>query len=120
MTPESPVLTVKDAAQLAQMSTATMNRWLNGELTGTPKLTCAVKVGGRWKVNRDFTVDIESTMDRETVAGLVALGHKLKSIDDPYMDFGSGQYIWRLDRNDPERGYVAASDTRRDGLAAGY
>ncbi|AJC18112.1 MULTISPECIES: gamma-glutamyltransferase family protein [Pandoraea] len=74
----------------------------------------------RWKVNRDFTVDIESTMDRETVAGLVALGHKLKSIDDPYMDFGSGQYIWRLDRNDPERGYVAASDSRRDGLAAGY
>ncbi|AKC69699.1 gamma-glutamyltransferase family protein [Pandoraea oxalativorans] len=74
----------------------------------------------RWKVNRDFTVDIESTMDRETVAGLVAQGHKLKSIDDPYMDFGSGQYIWRLDRNDPERGYVAASDSRRDGLAAGY
>jgi gamma-glutamyltranspeptidase/glutathione hydrolase len=74
----------------------------------------------RWKVNRDFTVDIESTLDRETVAGLVAMGHQLKSIDDPYMDFGSGQYIWRLDRNDPERGYVAASDSRRDGLAAGY
>ncbi|VVD82355.1 gamma-glutamyltransferase [Pandoraea iniqua] len=74
----------------------------------------------RWKVNRDFTIDVESTLDRETVAGLLALGHKLKSIDDPYMDFGSGQYIWRLDRNDPERGYVAASDSRRDGLAAGF
>lgn len=74
----------------------------------------------RWKVNRDFTIDVESTLDRETVAGLQALGHELKSIDDPYMDFGSGQYIWRLDRNDPERGYVAASDSRRDGLAAGY
>lgn len=74
----------------------------------------------RWKVNRDFTIDVESTLDRETVAGLLALGHKLKSIDDPYMDFGSGQYIWRLDRNDPEHGYVAASDSRRDGLAAGF
>ncbi|VVE49052.1 gamma-glutamyltransferase [Pandoraea pneumonica] len=74
----------------------------------------------RWKVNRDFTIDVESTLDRETVAGLLALGHKLKSIDDPYMDFGSGQYIWRLDRNDPDRGYVAASDSRRDGLAAGF
>jgi len=74
----------------------------------------------RWKVNRDFTIDVESTLDRETVAGLLALGHKLKSIDDPYMDFGSGQYIWRLDSNDPDRGYVAASDSRRDGLAAGF
>jgi hypothetical protein len=35
------------------------------------------------------------------------------------MDFGSGQYIWKLDRNEPDRGYVAASDSRRDGLAAG-
>jgi gamma-glutamyltranspeptidase/glutathione hydrolase len=36
------------------------------------------------------------------------------------MDFGSGQYIWKLDGNDPDRGYVAASDSRRDGLAAGF
>jgi gamma-glutamyltranspeptidase/glutathione hydrolase len=36
------------------------------------------------------------------------------------MDFGSGQFIWRLDRDDRERGYVAASDSRRDGLAAGF
>jgi len=48
------------------------------------------------------------------------LGHTIKSVDDPYMDFGSGQYIWKLDRNEPERGYVAASDSRRDGLAAGF
>ena len=74
----------------------------------------------RWKVNRDFTLDIESTFDAQTARALEGLGHEIKGIDDPYMDFGSGQFIWKLDRNDPERGYVAASDTRRDGLAAGF
>ncbi|URV23724.1 gamma-glutamyltransferase family protein [Burkholderia gladioli] len=74
----------------------------------------------RWKVNRDFTLDIESTFDAQTARGLQGLGHEIKGIDDPYMDFGSGQFIWKLDREDPERGYVAASDTRRDGLAAGF
>jgi gamma-glutamyltranspeptidase/glutathione hydrolase len=59
-------------------------------------------------------------MDRATVDALAARGHTIKSIDDPYMDFGSGQFVWRLDRDDPERGYVAASDSRRDGLAAGF
>lgn len=71
----------------------------------------------RWKVNRDFTLDLESTMNAETVAGLEARGHRLQSIDDPYMDFGSGQFIWRLSE-DMEDGYVAASDGRRDGHAA--
>ncbi|QGZ63012.1 gamma-glutamyltransferase family protein [Paraburkholderia acidisoli] len=74
----------------------------------------------RWKVNRDFTLDIESTFDPQCSQALQALGHEIKGIDDPYMDFGSGQFIWKLDRNDPDRGYVAASDTRRDGLAAGF
>ncbi|MEM5405460.1 gamma-glutamyltransferase family protein [Paraburkholderia unamae] len=74
----------------------------------------------RWKVNRDFTLDIESTFNPQTARALQGLGHEIKGIDDPYMDFGSGQFIWKLDRNDPDRGYVAASDTRRDGLAAGF
>jgi gamma-glutamyltranspeptidase/glutathione hydrolase len=74
----------------------------------------------RWKVNRDFTLDIESTFDPQTASALQGFGHEIKGIDDPYMDFGSGQFIWKLDRNDSERGYVAASDTRRDGLAAGF
>lgn len=74
----------------------------------------------RWKVNRDFTLDIESTMNRATVDGLQALGHKLKSVDDPYMDFGAGQFIWRMHEHDNELGYVAASDPRRDGQAVGF
>lgn len=74
----------------------------------------------RWKVNRDFTIDIEAALDRGTAQELERLGHTIKSVYDPYMDFGSGQFIWRLDRDDPDRGYVAASDSRRDGLAAGF
>jgi gamma-glutamyltranspeptidase/glutathione hydrolase len=74
----------------------------------------------RWKVNYDFSVDVESTLDTGTANALEDMGHVLKSIDDPYMDFGSGQFIWKLDGDEPERGYVAASDSRRDGLAAGF
>lgn len=74
----------------------------------------------RWKVNRDFTLDVEASMAKDTVAGLKARGHQLKSVDDPYMDFGAGQFIWRLSENDNTHGYVAASDPRRDGQAVGF
>ncbi|MBB3005897.1 gamma-glutamyltransferase [Cupriavidus alkaliphilus] len=81
-----------------------------------PQAACCAP---RWKVNRDFTLDVEGTMDPATVEGLKARGHQLKSVDDPYMDFGSGQFIWRLS-DDAEHGYVAASDSRRDGQAVGF
>jgi gamma-glutamyltranspeptidase / glutathione hydrolase len=73
----------------------------------------------RWKVNRDLTLDVEGTVARGTVESLQARGHVLQRVDDPYMDFGSGQFIWRLS-GDLEHGYVAASDSRRDGQAAGF
>ena len=51
--------------------------------------------------------------------GLIALGHRIEPKFDSYMDLGAGQFIWRL--GDPAvEGYVAASDPRRDGLAAGF
>ena len=81
-----------------------------------PQAACCAP---RWKLNRDFTLDVEATMRAETIAGLRGLGHQLKAIDDPYMDFGSGQFIWRLS-DLPEDGYVAASDSRRDGQAVGF
>lgn len=74
----------------------------------------------RWKVNRDFSIDVESTLDPACARELVARGHVIQSIEDPYMDFGSGQFIWRLEQGNADRGYVAASDSRRDGLAAGF
>lgn len=81
-----------------------------------PQAACCAP---RWKWNRNLSIDCEAGMQASLVEALRARGHVVESFDDPYMDFGSGQFIWRL--GDPAiEGYVAASDSRRDGLAAGY
>jgi gamma-glutamyltranspeptidase/glutathione hydrolase len=73
----------------------------------------------RWRFNEGLTINVEATMDPATVAALQALGHRIDVIDDPYQDFGAGQFIWRM--GDPKtEGYVAASDPRRDGQVAGW
>jgi gamma-glutamyltranspeptidase/glutathione hydrolase len=73
----------------------------------------------RWRVNAGLELNVERHMPAATVEGLRALGHQLVGLDDSYMDFGAGQFIWRL--GDPMTdGYVAASDPRRDGAAVGY
>ncbi|HEU0229998.1 MAG TPA: gamma-glutamyltransferase [Burkholderiaceae bacterium] len=81
-----------------------------------PQAACCAP---RWKVNTDFSLDIEPNMNPDTVSGLKDLGHVLKSVNDPYMDFGAGQFVWKLS-DDPNHGYVAASDSRRDGQAVGF
>ena len=73
----------------------------------------------RWKVNRGLDIDVESTMQANVIESLRAMGHNLAPVVDPYMDFGSGQFIWRMSE-DMEDGYVAASDSRRDGHAAAF
>jgi gamma-glutamyltranspeptidase/glutathione hydrolase len=73
----------------------------------------------RFKVHRGLDVDLESTMPPEVARTLAKMGHRITASEDPYMDFGSGQFIWRLG-DDLDDGYVAASDSRRDGHAAGY
>ncbi len=73
----------------------------------------------RWKVANGLSVDFEQTMDPALQEGLKQLGHQFELTADSYMDYGSGQFIWRLS-DDMEDGYVAASDSRRDGQAVGY
>jgi len=81
-----------------------------------PQMACD---GPRWRVNGGLSVNMEPHMPAATVEGLAALGHQLEGLNDTYMDFGAGQYIWRL--GDPAvEGYVAASDPRRDGAAVAW
>jgi len=73
----------------------------------------------RWRYNDGLVINVEAGMDPHTVQGLQQRGHAMEVINDSYQDFGSGQFIWRM--GDPKiEGYVAASDSRRDGLVAGF
>ena len=73
----------------------------------------------RWRFNAGLGINVEPDMPAATVQGLEGLGHRLEAMQGSYQDFGAGQFIWRM--GDPQvHGYVAASDPRRDGQAAGY
>ena len=73
----------------------------------------------RWKVASGLNVDFESTLAPALLSDLTARGHRFEATADAYMDYGSGQFIWKLSET-LDDGYVAASDSRRDGQAAGY
>ena len=71
----------------------------------------------RWRVHKGMTIDLEAQMESSVSDALKKRGHDITPITDSYMDFGAGQFIWRLG-DSIEAGYVAASDSRRDGHAA--
>jgi gamma-glutamyltranspeptidase/glutathione hydrolase len=73
----------------------------------------------RWRFNQGLKINVEAAMPSATALELRELGHQIEVMHDSYQDFGAGQFIWRL--GDPAvQGYVAASDSRRDGQAVGY
>jgi len=69
----------------------------------------------RWKVNAGMSVDVERTMDPAVAEELASRGHQVNTKTDSTQDFGAAQFIWKT-----EDGYIAASDARRDGQAAGF
>ena len=73
----------------------------------------------RWRHQAGLEINVEATMNPTTVQGLAGRGHRIDVINDSYQDFGAGQFIWRLGSAAVE-GYMAASDARRDGQAAGW
>ena len=81
-----------------------------------PQVACDAP---RWRFNTGMELNVEQQMNPAVVRELQSRGHRIEVINDSYMDFGSGQFIWRA--GDPTReGYIAASDSRRDGLVAGF
>ena len=70
--------------------------------------------GPRFRWTQDRQVACENGFPPSTLDGLRKRGHQLITADD-YNQFGSCQAIWRLDA-----GYLAVSDPRRDGQAAGF
>jgi gamma-glutamyltranspeptidase/glutathione hydrolase len=82
----------------------------------SPQVACDAP---RWRFNAGVEINVEQQMDKGVVSELASRGHTMEIINDSYQDFGAGQFIWRA--GDPMReGYMAASDSRRDGLVAGF
>ena len=70
--------------------------------------------GPRFRWVQGMRVSCEGGFPQSTLDELRRRGHDLVGVDE-YMGFGSCQAIWRLDD-----GYLAVSDPRRDGQAAGF
>jgi len=73
----------------------------------------------RWRIDDYGKLTVEAEMPQSVVAGLKAMGHEVSVQPQDSLEFGSAQAIARLS-DDEEFAYIAGSDHRRDGLAAGF
>jgi len=67
----------------------------------------------RWRINGE-TVTLEATWPDDFRAGLAQRGHQLGEAAP--LDLGGAQVIWR----DGDDGFIAATESRRDGQAVGF
>jgi gamma-glutamyltranspeptidase/glutathione hydrolase len=68
----------------------------------------------RWQWVEERSVEVEADAGPAIIEGLRGRGHEV-SVVEPGGGFGRGQIIWRL----PTGAYLAGSDKRADGYAAG-
>ncbi|MBI69877.1 MAG: gamma-glutamyltransferase [Phycisphaerae bacterium] len=69
----------------------------------------------RWRVDAGRTVHLESGFDAKVYAALKEMGHDVKVANERTVQFGGGQVVYQV-----QDGYVAGSDSRRDGQAIGF
>jgi gamma-glutamyltranspeptidase / glutathione hydrolase len=120
-----PALLMRDGAALMSFGVMGGNMQPQGQVQTLARMLLAHQQpqaacdAPRWKWNAGLELEMESGIAPPIVEELQRRGHRIVRNDDPYMDFGAGQMIWRL--GDPAvDGYVAASDSRRDGQACGF
>jgi gamma-glutamyltranspeptidase/glutathione hydrolase len=68
----------------------------------------------RWQICDDGTIGLEASASDDLRTELARRGHSTRPLDP--MWFGGGQIVWRIDA----AAYVAASEPRKDGHAAGF
>jgi gamma-glutamyltranspeptidase/glutathione hydrolase len=73
----------------------------------------------RWRIDDVGKLTVEASMPSAVVDGLKAMGHEVTVMPANSLDFGSAQAIALLGAEITEA-YIAGSDHRRDGLAAGF
>jgi gamma-glutamyltranspeptidase/glutathione hydrolase len=70
----------------------------------------------RWRFDAGLDVAMEPAIGETTIAALIARGHRIRvETSDASYAFGGAQLIRRI-----EGGYIAGSDPRKDGCAAGF
>jgi len=73
----------------------------------------------RWRIDDVGNLTVEASMPAAVIEGLKTMGHEVTVMPVNSLDFGSAQAIALLGE-DIESAYIAGSDHRRDGLAAGF
>ena len=69
----------------------------------------------RFRVENGPVVNVEFHLPPAVVEGLRSRGHQVEVAAPQSLEFGSAQIVYRADG-----GYIAASDSRRDGQAVGF
>jgi gamma-glutamyltranspeptidase/glutathione hydrolase len=73
----------------------------------------------RWRIDDLGKLTVEASMPEDIVEGLKNMGHEVMVMPANSLDFGSAQAIAKIS-DEADSAYIAGSDHRRDGLAAGF
>jgi gamma-glutamyltranspeptidase/glutathione hydrolase len=73
----------------------------------------------RWRIDDLGKLTVEATMPADIIEGLKNMGHEVMVMPANSLDFGSAQAIAKIS-DEADSAYIAGSDHRRDGLAAGF